>query len=57
MYRVTQSGIIGGVCSGVAYSTGMNLGLVRAITFFSMFLDFGLTAIIYLAAWIFIPKL
>jgi phage shock protein PspC (stress-responsive transcriptional regulator) len=57
MYRVTTNAVIGGVCSGVAYSTGINLSLVRLITFISLFLDLGLSIIIYLAAWFFIPKL
>ena len=49
LYRDKRTGIIFGVCSGIAEYFGIGTLLVRLIAVISLFFSAGLTVIVYLA--------
>ena len=55
LYRDTSNGIFGGVCSGIAAYTGLNVWLLRVISIITFYIIGLLTAIVYLIAWIALP--
>lgn len=55
LYRDSDNGIIGGVCSGIAYYFGIDPVLIRL--FFGLsFIFFGSGVIFYILLWIIIPE-
>jgi phage shock protein PspC (stress-responsive transcriptional regulator) len=55
LYRNTETKAIGGVCSGIALHFGIEIWVVRLAFFAGIFL-WGSAILIYLIAWITIPK-
>jgi len=55
LYRNTETKAIGGVCSGIALHFGVEIWVVRLAFFAGIFL-WGSAILIYLIAWITIPK-
>ena len=52
LYRDTSNGILGGVCSGIAAYTGLNVWLLRVVSIIAFYIIGLLTVIVYLIAWI-----
>jgi len=53
---IRRDGIFGGVCGGLAYRTGIHVGVLRLLMILSMFLSMGLTLFIYFAAVVSFPN-
>ena len=56
LYRDKQNGKILGVCAGLADYTGIDINLIRIISFVSIFLTGGNSILIYLIAAFFLNK-
>lgn len=54
--RSTTDSWLGGVCGGVAEYTGVDANLVRIITLVLTVLGFGAVILVYLVAWVIMPK-
>ena len=55
MARITEEGVFGGVCSGLAYFTGTSPWLWRAGFLISTFC-FGFGTAVYLILWLVMPR-
>jgi signal transduction histidine kinase len=55
MTRSTNGALLGGVCAGLAVRLGVREQLVRIIVSLSV-LFFGVGLVIYMAAWLFVPR-
>ena len=55
-YRDRENGWIFGVCAGLADRFNLNVGAVRIIAVISLFLAFGLTALVYIVATLLIRE-
>jgi len=53
VHRDTETGLIGGVCAGVAETTGWDVSLIRIAAVVLGFFSFGI--VLYLAAWWLLP--
>lgn len=53
-YRDTDRKVLGGVCGGLAYYTGLDLNLVRILAVVALFLA-GLSFWVYIVMWVVIP--
>lgn len=47
---------LGGVCSGVADYLGLDVTLVRLLTVIGTVLGLGTLVLVYLVAWVLVPK-
>ena len=47
--------LVGGVCGGIAYKTGWDIGMVRLITLIALILPI-ISLPAYLIAWVIIPR-
>ncbi len=56
LFRLRQGKVIAGVCAGVAARWGFDPILVRLALVAAVLLGFGSGVLVYLAAWIVIPK-
>jgi phage shock protein PspC (stress-responsive transcriptional regulator) len=55
LVRTHDGRILGGVCSGIAHYTGLDLNLVRLLAVVLTILS-GVGVLAYLAAWLIIPE-
>lgn len=56
LQRSTDDRWIGGVCGGLAEYAGVDAGLIRLILAVATILGAGSLIVIYLVAWIIMPK-
>ena len=56
LFRARQGKVIAGVCAGIAERYGWDPILVRLALVAAVLLGFGTGVLVYLAAWIVIPK-
>lgn len=54
IYRDTENGIIGGVCSGLSEYLEIDLAIVRILAFV-LFFCLGLSLWVYIIMWLFVP--
>lgn len=52
--RISEKGILGGVCAGVAYYSGINVTIVRVVTVVTAF-ALGTGILAYLIIWAIMP--
>lgn len=55
--RISEKGIIGGVCAGVAYFFGWPLWLVRLVAAVLLLGGMHFMPILYVLMWIFVPNM
>lgn len=55
LYRDPQSGVLGGVCTGIAESLDVDVLLVRVATIVACVMTFGLAIVLYLVFWTILP--
>jgi phage shock protein PspC (stress-responsive transcriptional regulator) len=56
LYRDTENGVIGGVCSGLSTYFNTDPVFIRIIFIALVFLGIGISIIVYLVLWIVVPK-
>ena len=54
--RSTTDKWLGGVCGGLAEYTGVDVTIIRLITFVLVIVGVGTTLLVYLAAWLLMPE-
>ncbi|WP_434451390.1 PspC domain-containing protein [Lentzea sp. E54] len=54
--RSRSDKMVAGVCGGVAKMIGVNAAIMRIILVAATLLGFGTGAVLYVAAWILMPK-
>ncbi len=52
--RISEKGVVGGVCAGVAYYFGINVIIVRIVWTVAI-LGFGAGVIAYIVCWVLMP--
>jgi phage shock protein C len=55
LVRRADDRMLGGVCSGLADYTGMDVTLVRVLAVVAAVLGFGSVIVAYLVAWLLVP--
>ena len=55
LVRRSDDRMLGGVCSGIADYTGMDVTLVRVLTVLATVLGFGSVLVAYVVAWALVP--
>jgi phage shock protein PspC (stress-responsive transcriptional regulator) len=55
--RIPEKGIIAGVAAGIAYFFGWPLWIVRLVLAVLILGGFSFAPLLYLLAWIFVPKM
>jgi phage shock protein C len=55
LVRRSDDRMLGGVCSGLADYTGMDVTLVRVLTVLAAVLGFGSVIVAYVVAWLLVP--
>lgn len=55
LFRDSQSGMLGGVCAGIAYYFNIDPTIVRLITVLLVFLSASTVIIVYIILWIVVP--
>lgn len=56
LYRNPQDKMLGGVCSGLAAFTNLDVTLIRIFLVVLLFFSFGVPILVYLAMWIIVPE-
>ena len=55
LVRRSDDRMLGGVCSGLADHTGMDVTLVRVLTVLAAVLGLGSVIVAYVVAWLLVP--
>lgn len=56
LVRSNTDSMIAGVCGGVAQYAGVDANLVRLVVVLGTIFGFGSLAVLYLVAWVLMPK-
>jgi len=54
--RSSSDSMIAGVCGGIAEYTGVDANLIRLLVVVGTILGFGSLAVLYVVAWLLMPK-
>jgi phage shock protein PspC (stress-responsive transcriptional regulator) len=54
--RSSSDSMIAGVCGGIAEYTGVDANLIRLLVVVGTILGFGSLAVLYVVAWVLMPK-
>ena len=55
LFRDSDNAMLGGVCAGLAWYTGIDVTLLRLLTVLLIFLSASTVAIVYIVLWIVVP--
>lgn len=56
LFRDPQNAMLGGVCSGLAYYTNIDVTIIRLLAVLLLFLSASTVAIVYIVMWIVVPE-